>query len=240
MSSRRPPMAAQSRRASSTSLSECESQSARLRPRSHWSRTTAATWRPLPHPVPSPSIQPRRKRTGSERVSPPAGRERVAGLRLVRARVVVGLFHVRTVDGLPARADAVEGGEMVAVGLAGEHDALDLGVREQAVGNDRYGQRRPVGGKRVRYRGHGGGLHQGRRMGRGVAHQDGAGAPGPVGAGGFLAVRRAAGVAGVAELRDGAPVPFGLRGVAGGRGARLGRGLRDRPGMAEQVGGAGG
>ena len=30
----------------------------------------AATCRPLPQPVPSPSIQPRRKRTGSDRVSP--------------------------------------------------------------------------------------------------------------------------------------------------------------------------
>ena len=30
----------------------------------------AATWRPLPQPVPSPSIQPRRNRTGSDRVSP--------------------------------------------------------------------------------------------------------------------------------------------------------------------------
>ena len=67
-----PPSAVQSRRASSSSLSDCESQSAFFRPRSRLSRMIAATCRPLPQPVPSPSIQPRRKRTGSDRVSPSA------------------------------------------------------------------------------------------------------------------------------------------------------------------------
>ena len=69
-SSSRPPTAVQSRRVSSSSLSDWLSQSARLRPRSHWSRMMAATSRPLPTPVPSPSIQPRRKRTGADSVSP--------------------------------------------------------------------------------------------------------------------------------------------------------------------------
>ncbi len=52
------------------SLSDCESHRARFRPRSQRSSMTAAICRPLPAPVPSPSIQPRRKRTGAERVSP--------------------------------------------------------------------------------------------------------------------------------------------------------------------------
>ena len=118
-----PPIAAQSRRASSSSLSEADSHSARRRPRSQWSRMMAATWRPLPQPVPSPSIQPRRKRTGADRASPsPAGIG--AGFKpgaygfsrylLYRSRDAIAVIAVvifivgDTRDGLPALADAVQ------------------------------------------------------------------------------------------------------------------------------------
>ena len=119
-----PPIAAQSRRASSSSLSEADSHSARRRPRSQWSRMMAATWRPLPQPVPSPSIQPRRKRTGADRASPSpvasvAGSRPalpsfalicfIGGLRDVIAVIAVVIFVVGdTRDGLQALADAVE------------------------------------------------------------------------------------------------------------------------------------
>ena len=60
------PSSRQSRRASSTRRADWEIHSARLEPRSQRSRITAAAWRPLPQPVPSPSIQPWRNWTGSE------------------------------------------------------------------------------------------------------------------------------------------------------------------------------
>ena len=60
------PISRQSRRASSTRRADWLIQSARFVPRSQRSRTMAAAWRPLPQPVPSPSIQPCRNRTGSE------------------------------------------------------------------------------------------------------------------------------------------------------------------------------
>jgi hypothetical protein len=54
MSMGSPPSADQSRRASSNSASFFEIQMWRRSPRSHRSRMTLATWRPLPAPVPSP------------------------------------------------------------------------------------------------------------------------------------------------------------------------------------------
>ncbi len=57
------PKADQSRWASSISLSDFEIHTARRRPCSQLSSRMPATWRPLPAPVPSPSIQPRRNRT---------------------------------------------------------------------------------------------------------------------------------------------------------------------------------
>ena len=56
---------------------------------------------------------------------------------------------------LPAGADAVERGEMALVRLAGEDDALELGVGEQALGHDAGGQHGMIGGRRVRHRRHG-------------------------------------------------------------------------------------
>ena len=57
------PSADQSRWASSISLSDFDTQTARRRPFSQLSSRMPATWRPLPAPVPSPRNQPRRKRT---------------------------------------------------------------------------------------------------------------------------------------------------------------------------------
>ena len=59
--------------------------------------------------------------------------------------VLAGIgLAVDAVDRLPFRTDAVEGGEAMLVGLTGEDDALELGVGEQAVGNDLHRQLRTV------------------------------------------------------------------------------------------------
>ena len=50
------------------------------------------------------------------------------------------------------------------MGLVREHHALELGVRKQPVRDHALGQHRAVGRLRVRYRGHGAGLHEGCRM----------------------------------------------------------------------------
>ena len=42
--------------------------------------------------------------------------------------IAVIALAVDAVDGLPAGADAVEGGEVALVCLAGEDDALELGI----------------------------------------------------------------------------------------------------------------
>ena len=157
------------RRASSRSLSDCDSQSARFRPRSHWSRTTAATCRPLPQPVPSPSIQPRRKRTGSDSGSSastvlPSCSEAGADFIVVAIAVGVDALHGLRHECLPAGADAVLGGEVFLVRLAGEDDALELGVGQLSLGHDALGQDRAVGRHGVRHRRHGAGLHQRRRV----------------------------------------------------------------------------
>ena len=56
------PSADQSRCASSISLSDLLIHTALRRPWSQLSRMIAADWRPLPTPVPSPIMKPRRKR----------------------------------------------------------------------------------------------------------------------------------------------------------------------------------
>ena len=174
MSASLPPIAAQSRRASSSSLSEADSHSARWRPRSQWSRMMRATWRPLPQPVPSPSIQPRRKRTGADSTSAVAGGIRirfktgaccVSVIGGLRDAIAVIIFIVgNTRDGLPALADAIERGKMAAMGLTGEDDTFELG-RRRAVRPLRYVWA-ASGGRPARdgYRRHGGGLHQRRWM----------------------------------------------------------------------------
>ena len=128
-SSSRPPRAVQSRRASSSSLSDWLSHSARFRPRSQPSRMIAATSRPLPQPVPSPSIQPRRKRTGADRVSP-------SSVRVMSSRVLV----TATLDSLPAGTDPVTRREMAVMGLARQYDAFELGVRQETVRHDAFRQ----------------------------------------------------------------------------------------------------
>ena len=133
-----PPNAVQSRRASSSSLSDCDSQSAFFRPRRRLSRMMAATCLPFPQPVPSPSIQPRRKRTGSDRVSP----SWVDEGRIDLGPLIVAVLELAAVDGFPLGADAVFGREMPGMGLARQDDALELGVRQQAIGDDALRQHR--------------------------------------------------------------------------------------------------
>ena len=193
-SSSRPPMAVQSRRVSSSSLSDWLSQSARSRPRSSWSRTMAATCLPLPQPVPSPSIQPRRKRTGVRqrlivaRAIVAAVRMCMTSVTIVIAVIAAVALAVDAVDGLPSGPDAVERGEMALVGLAGEDDALKLGIGQEPLGHDPGGQHRTVRGRRVRHRRHGAGLHQRRGMLDRAGETDGARPPGFVRAGGVRVI----------------------------------------------------
>ena len=101
----------------------------------------AATCLPLPQPVPSPSIQPRRKRDGiGQRLVGVDGLAAI--LRSWNAVIAVG---VDALHRLPARADAVLGGELALVRLAGEDDALELGVGQQPLGHHALGQHRAVG-----------------------------------------------------------------------------------------------
>ena len=138
----------------------------------------AATSRPLPQPVPSPSIQPRRKRTGSDRVSPSARDER--GVDLFLVAVVVSLQRWTVSHWEPIRYSRRQ---VPGMGLARQHDALELGVRQQAVGDDALRQHRPVCRNGMRDGRHGGGLHQRRRMLDRARHPHGARPPGRVGAG---------------------------------------------------------
>ena len=102
------PSADQSRCASSISLSDLVIHTARRRPFSQLSRRMPATWRPLPAPVPSPSIQPRRKRTALLRI---VGRGR---------------------DDIEGLVDHPRSGEISGMGFAGIDDAFELRVGEQA------------------------------------------------------------------------------------------------------------
>ena len=102
------------------------------------------------------------------------------GIDLFLVPVIVELAAV---DGLPLGADAVLRRQVPGMGLARQHDALELGVRQQAVGDDALRQHRPVGRHGMRHGGHGGGLDQRRRMLDRARHTHGARPPRGVGAG---------------------------------------------------------
>jgi hypothetical protein len=102
------PSADQSRCASSISLSDLLIHTALRRPWSQLSRMIAADWRPLPTPVPSPSMKPRRKR----------------GVRGILARGG---------DDIEGGVHRPRSGEMIGVRLAGIDDGLELGVGQQLV-----------------------------------------------------------------------------------------------------------
>ena len=121
ISSRSWPSADQSRCASSISLSDFEIQRARRRPCSQLSSRMPATWRPFPAPVPSPRIQPRRNRTAFSASSGAAD-------------------TTSKVSSTSPRA-----GEMAGMGLAGIDDAFELGIGQQAIGDDVRRQMRPIG-----------------------------------------------------------------------------------------------
>ena len=142
------PSADQSRCASSISLSDLEIQTARRRPLSQLSSRMPATWRPLPAPVPSPRNQPRRKRTAFSASS---------GAAATRSKVSSTVQE-------PARNRRM--------GLAGIDDGFELGVGQQAVGDDVRRQMRPIGGLRRRDRRHRGRLHELGRMRLGAGNTD--------------------------------------------------------------------
>ena len=87
------------------------------------------------------------------------------------------------VDGLPAGADAVMRRQMAGMGLARQHDALQLGIGQQGLAHHPFRQHRAPGRRRMRHGGHGGGLHQRRRMFDCVRDPRRARPPGGVGAG---------------------------------------------------------
>ena len=134
------PSADQSRCASSISLSDLLIHTARRRPFSQLSRRMPATWRPFPAPVPSPSIQPRRKRTDCSRI---VGRGR---------------------DDIEGLVDNPRSGEIAAMGFAGIDDAFELRVGEKSIGDDIGRQPRPVRGLGWRDRRHRRRLYEPGRM----------------------------------------------------------------------------
>ena len=159
--------------------------------------------------------------------------------------IVAAVLLRAALHGLPARTDAVVGGEMAGVGLARQHDAFELGVGQEPVRHHAFGQHRPVGRHGMRHRGHGGGLHQRRGMGDGARHPRDARPPRIVGAGIRLRgrfLRNGVGGAGLDspprtrsgdELGDRSPVVGSRRRGSGiGAGAAL-RAAADR--LAEQV-----
>ena len=159
----------------------------------------------------------------------------VAGGGLVAGRVPVA---DPAPNGLPARADAVVRGEVARVGLAREHHALELGVGQKPVRDDSLGEHRAVRRRRVRHRGHGGGLHERRGMGERARHAHRARAPRRVGAGGGVGAGRLGAGLGRGglhgELGDLAPVAGGLgRGLPGRLPGGPRRGTRRRRGAEE-------
>ena len=100
------------------------------------------------------------------------------------AVIAVAVLVLRAaLHGLPARTDPVVGGEMAGVGLARQHDAFELGVGQEPVRDHALGQHRAVCRHGMRHRGHGGGLHQRRRMLDGARHPHRARPPRIVGPG---------------------------------------------------------
>jgi hypothetical protein len=67
-------------------------------------------------------------------------------------------------DDIEGLVDRPGAREISGMGLAGIDDALELGVRQQAVGDNVRRQARPIAGLGRRDGGHGGRLHQPRRM----------------------------------------------------------------------------
>ena len=134
------PSADQSRCASSISLSDFEIHTALRRPRSQLSRMMPAACRPLPLPVPSPRKKPLRNCTAFSSPS-------LASAEIVEAFV-----------------DVVAAREQFGVGFARIDDGLDLRIGQKAGFNQTFRQQGPVGGKRRSHRGHGGRLHELRRV----------------------------------------------------------------------------
>ena len=79
------------------------------------------------------------------------------------AHGVLGIVR-RGRDDIEGLVDRPGSGEMAGMGLAGIDDALELGVGQQAVGDDIGRQMRPVAGLGRRDRGHRGRLHEPGRM----------------------------------------------------------------------------
>ena len=185
-------------------------------------------------PEPSPSIQPRPDgRTGADSdgldTSPVTESESTASPIACPTATGSGVMSKQRWNGLPARADAVVGGEVARMGLAREHHALELGVGQQPVGNHALGQQRAVGRRGVRHCGHGAGLHERGGMLDGVRNPHHARPPwlvGPGGRSGCCCILGGGGRSGLdGELDDRTPV-MGLRRRR--RGGRIPRRLGGR------------
>ena len=161
------------------------------------------------------------------------------GMRMNGVTIVIAVITlaVDAVHGLPSCADAVERGEMALVGLAGEDDALELGIGQEPLGHDPRGQHGTVRGRRVRHGCHGAGLHQRGGMLDRTGETDGARPPGLVRTGGVRVIGGFPnGPAGfVFKLGDGTPVMRLRRGR--GRPGTLGGCPAGRRRMSEQIGG---
>ena len=82
----------------------------------------------------------------------------------VEADGILGIIRCRR-DESERVIDGPRAGEISAVRFAGVDDALELGVGEQAIGNEVARKMWLIGRLRRRHRGHGGGLHEPGRMG---------------------------------------------------------------------------
>ena len=127
-----PPSAAQSRRASSSSLSDCDNHSERMPPLEAVVEddggdlaTFAAAGAVTQHPAAPKAHRRRRRFTAIRRAGIILG----AGIG-IHAVIVAMVFvpGVGALDGLPVRGDAVTGIEPAAVGFACEDHAFKLGV----------------------------------------------------------------------------------------------------------------
>ena len=162
-----------------------------------------------------------------------------SGLIAVVIAVGVDALHGLRHECLPAGADAVLGGEVFLVRLAGKDHALELGVGQQPLGHHLLRQHWTVRRHGVGHRRHGARLHQRRRVLDRAGHVDARCPPPRVGAGGLGALGGTA--AGrhrlVGELGDRAPVVWFRRmrggpGTPGPRGPGPSRRCRR---LAEQV-----
>ncbi|MDE0052508.1 MAG: hypothetical protein OXO52_22220 [Rhodospirillales bacterium] len=130
------------------------------------------------------------------------------------------------------------------MGLAGQNDALDLRIRQQAVGHDALRQHRAIRRRGMRHGGHRGGLDQRRRVLDRARHPHGARPPGRIGAGvvgGGFGIGGGFDRAGLDDQFRNRPPVVGPPRLGRGYGLRTPARCRlGRDGLAEQVAGRAG